>query len=471
MKQIHEIERCLNIGERDIQLYVDMYVDGELKVSKKADSLLINFIEMLFTQMSGQFYTPADSYVYAAGAVTGGGTGTPIVINIDQQPNTGWVGMKCYVAGVEGTVGTNGLFTVQNYSQSPNSITLQNSTGSGTYTKGGSYWLYPNQPLSMGRSYQNLKLYSIRVGMGSGSVSIVDKYLGSSINTGTGYNQLVYNAQTVSQDTSDSVSAQVTMTRTFTNSTGATVTVNEVGLSLAAYDINTNSTHEYLCGRDLITGGIGVNNGATLTVNYRIKTTLGGTGGLVQQFMQQLYRQLAQTTRQVLDITNTNTNWNSNNAVFIACGPGSNSAMNMGSQAYFANVLAQTQGQNLGIVVGTDNTAVAMTDYALHSKIQHGSGSGQLYHYGTIADPLFVDYQNNTVSFNFIRLLENLSPGTVTIKEMGLYTGDSNASSSSDANVIEATHCIERDALASANWITLNPGDIAKVIYKVQITL
>ncbi len=462
MKQIHEVVRELNIGEKDIQLYLDAYVDGELKVSKKADSLLANFIELLYTQMSAIRGTPFDSYTPGLGlGISNVTNASPIVVSVLNVNPTNWIGLPVYISQVEGNTAANGewIISAAGFASPNGTITLQNSTGSGAYTRGGIADVYTTSA-GLNRYYNNFQFNGIRVGRSSGSVTIVDKHLGANIGNGTSYQYLVYNSFIVSQDTADSVSAQVTTTQTYTNQSGATITVSEAGIYLAGLGNLT------LCARDLIPGGIGVNNGATLTVNYRIKTVLGGTGGFLQTFMQQLYRQLSATTRTVMDITNTNRSYAQNTAFYFAAGPGGNSQPNVTNNSY-----PQTVGQNVGIVIGTDNTAVSMTDYALHAKIQHGSGAGQLYHHGVVFDPLFINYTNNTVSFNIIRLFENLSTGSVVIKEMGIYSGANEINNYSFYDVPYYMHCIERDALASPNWVTLNPGDIAKVTYKVQITL
>jgi hypothetical protein len=70
-----------------------------------------------------------------------------------------------------------------------------------------------------------------------------------------------------------------------------------------------------------------------------------------------------------------------------------------------------------GIIVGTGTTPVSVTDYKLASKIAHGNGAGQLYHYSTvISDPTI---NGLGVEQKFTRLFINNSGDPITINEIG----------------------------------------------------
>ncbi len=81
------------------------------------------------------------------------------------------------------------------------------------------------------------------------------------------------------------------------------------------------------------------------------------------------------------------------------------------------NISAGVGDANYGILVGTGNTAVAMGDYALATKINHGTGAGQLqygahaYNAMTGTDPLL---------WTITRSLQNASGGNIVIAEMCL---------------------------------------------------
>jgi hypothetical protein len=73
----------------------------------------------------------------------------------------------------------------------------------------------------------------------------------------------------------------------------------------------------------------------------------------------------------------------------------------------------------IGPVVGTGDTAVTITDYALGAQIAEGTGAGQMEHLGTTISAVTVaaPYASFTVS----RTITNNSGTTITVKECGLY--------------------------------------------------
>jgi hypothetical protein len=75
-----------------------------------------------------------------------------------------------------------------------------------------------------------------------------------------------------------------------------------------------------------------------------------------------------------------------------------------------------------GIVLGTGTNAVAITDYALQTKILHGSGAGQLQY--KIQDFQAYSLVGSTAKFKAARQYENLSGATITINEAGIYVRD-----------------------------------------------
>jgi hypothetical protein len=84
-----------------------------------------------------------------------------------------------------------------------------------------------------------------------------------------------YGALTFGAPSTDNVSiAQFTITRNFANSSGASITVNEIGLYVQSYKLNggPQGVGYFMTIHDVISGGIAVPNGQTLTVNYRPQT-------------------------------------------------------------------------------------------------------------------------------------------------------------------------------------------------------
>jgi len=122
--------------------------------------------------------------------------------------------------------------------------------------------------------------YGIVVGNGTKSVAISDYALASQIAHGTGAGQLDYNVSTISFSVDTSVSpavGKIVLSRTFTNSSGATINITEVGIIARNYwkdNIPTILDTKFLIMRDLLAQTYQVPNGATANVIITIKVVL-----------------------------------------------------------------------------------------------------------------------------------------------------------------------------------------------------
>lgn len=107
------------------------------------------------------------------------------------------------------------------------------------------------------------------VGTGTNAVALADTALQTQIAHGTGAGQLSYGASVVNLPSSDSTSTSLIMTRVFSNGSGGTVTIREIGV----YSLMPSSgTHRFCIIRDVVT--IALANGDQLTLNYIMKTTV-----------------------------------------------------------------------------------------------------------------------------------------------------------------------------------------------------
>jgi hypothetical protein len=98
--------------------------------------------------------------------------------------------------------------------------------------------------------------------------------LGGKIAHGTSSGQLLYGVETVEDVTNPSGNdLQFRVTRTFTNNSGATITVKEVGLLAKKYD-STATLRSFLIARDVLPSAVDVPDGATLTIRYTVKITV-----------------------------------------------------------------------------------------------------------------------------------------------------------------------------------------------------
>jgi hypothetical protein len=133
-------------------------------------------------------------------------------------------------------------------------------TGAGTATLGG---CAPAGEASAG----------IVVGSSDTPVSLSQYSLGALIPHGTGSGQLTYgatNVETLSKDTT----WFFRIVRTFTNSSGASVTVREIGLYVRSGMSSSPYWYSCMLARDVPTSPISVPNGSTLTVRYIISHSL-----------------------------------------------------------------------------------------------------------------------------------------------------------------------------------------------------
>jgi len=115
-------------------------------------------------------------------------------------------------------------------------------------------------------------LYGMVVGTGIGAVAPTNYQLGAIINHGGGAGQLNYGACSVGGAVATPTNSQVTVVRSFTNSSGAAITINEIGIYAWCYDDTTTS--RYFCFvRDLVVPGRVINNLATATATYTLAAT------------------------------------------------------------------------------------------------------------------------------------------------------------------------------------------------------
>ena len=139
------------------------------------------------------------------------------------------------------------------------SVTLV-STGGSTYSTSGSNALNVND----GSNDDN---YGIQIGTGTTAPAITDYRLTSLIPNGISAGQMQYGAVNVMSPVINTTNntGYITVTRAFTNNSGGSITVSEVGLV-------ANYTGQYtLIIHDLLPSPITVPNGSTLSIAYEIQ--------------------------------------------------------------------------------------------------------------------------------------------------------------------------------------------------------
>jgi hypothetical protein len=116
--------------------------------------------------------------------------------------------------------------------------------------------------------------YGIVVGTSNVPNTINTYSLGSKISHGTGSGQLQYGSHTFEDiiNPSENILA-FRIIRVFSNSSGATITVKEVGILISNFDSQSIS-RSYLIARDVLSTPVDVPNGMTLTVRYIFQITV-----------------------------------------------------------------------------------------------------------------------------------------------------------------------------------------------------
>ena len=127
------------------------------------------------------------------------------------------------------------------------------------------YPTYPGLNVSAGVGADT---WGIRIGTGSTAPTINDY----NIQSGIAHAIMNHGAVTFGLPASDASLSQFTVTRDFSNVSGGAVTVNEIALIALLY--KAQNGYAVMIIRDVITGGIAVPNGQTLTINYRVQATI-----------------------------------------------------------------------------------------------------------------------------------------------------------------------------------------------------
>lgn len=151
--------------------------------------------------------------------------------------------------------------------------TLTDETGTGRGFPAHYAWYdFRTQPSTFGDAGDSAQ--GIVVGSSDTANTITTYALGSKISHGTGSGQLYYSAMAYEEVSNPGGSdLQFRMTRTFTNNSGATVTVKEVGLCIQTFD-TSQVGRSFLIARDVLPSPSSIPDGATMTVRYVVKITV-----------------------------------------------------------------------------------------------------------------------------------------------------------------------------------------------------
>jgi hypothetical protein len=139
-------------------------------------------------------------------------------------------------------------------------------------TSGGSYGIsYVDNIIVADGS--NDSHYGILIGSGTSAPSIIDSNLSQVISNGASVGQMQYGAVSVTGAVTNTSTntGYITVTRTFTNNSGSSITVSEVGLVAWSGNFGIQTNQFYLIIHDLLPSPITVPNGSSLSISYEIQ--------------------------------------------------------------------------------------------------------------------------------------------------------------------------------------------------------
>ena len=119
----------------------------------------------------------------------------------------------------------------------------------------------------------SIATYGIQVGIGINAVTINDYVLQTLITHGSTTGKLQYGVMQYGAPAFTSTTGTLRFTRVFGNASGGTITVNEIGLCTRTY-YSPGADKYFLIMRDILSPGVAILNGQSMTLNYNMTTTI-----------------------------------------------------------------------------------------------------------------------------------------------------------------------------------------------------
>jgi len=146
-------------------------------------------------------------------------------------------------------------------------VSLTNTAGGSSNFVSANTAVYLKPPLTFNAD-AGVEVQGVRVGTSDTAFSKLDYELIARIVHGNASGQLLYGATTVEGYVETDAQAYVRIIRGFTNSSGATITVKEIGIAILNRSGTTNAY--FLVCRDVLPSPQSVPDGAALTVRYKV---------------------------------------------------------------------------------------------------------------------------------------------------------------------------------------------------------
>jgi len=243
----------------------------------------------------------------------------------------------------------------------------------------------------------------IVVGTGTGSITEGQYKLDDRIESGTGTGELVMGAMTLNTPVLEGGSYRTSMHKTYTNSSGGSITIRETGLYPAIYTVW--DTYAFHIARDIINKD-GNNIDVIVLDTQAIKFTYNYYFDVSQSFVKGL-------SMLYFNAYNNAASWSARST--------SSGSIALGNQATHHRFDAPAAEDGYGIVVGTSDQAVDIDDWNMVAVVEEGTGAGQLEH-SVISSTSGYETSGEANTFEVTRTFTNSSAGSITIKECGLVT-------------------------------------------------
>ena len=281
--------------------------------------------------------------------------------------------------------------------------------------------------------------------------------------------------------------AYLTQTIGFVNNTAADIVTKEIAWlmrNINNYSYNNSYIEGVLLARDKFSAPITIPVARTLSVSYTVKTTTikhvagqpNDDSGITQNLLLALafINGMSSASRYVITTDNANVSANINEGYlrqFLSVCSGGWSAQPRG---YKETVTSENNLTYLpGLILCSEiNDSMDVTNYAASFPIpngvetyeQGGSTKGKLVYRESWVEPLVLGA--NYVSFDIVRLVENLSGQTVSVRGIALYAQVRNDDS---YNFVTSAMMLAQANLLPADQFDIAPGQMAKVYYTIKV--
>jgi hypothetical protein len=488
------IVQSLDINKQPLHLMVKVSMGGKTVVHQKANSLTVGFLAMLARSMNADEFLREDilsnTYnttrrdlnknipVFNPALNTGANsplpenfpvtsaTGNQITVthstsgrtfDLARNPTTDYVSLRT-IGGNEGNSGTYRILNRTASGTTATVITLEGFTSDGTV---------PTSAYFHGRVAGTSSDVGLVRGMWIGNsnvpVKLQDRFLHGAYTT-----EFAPSGVTISEPNIFQNTGKIIVSQTFTNTSGALQTVNEIGLASRAGNTSSTSVYQWInvetestflnitgypwifIARDIIQPVVVAPSDA-LTIQYEITTNHNGKNGFTSNFIQLLFRQISGTSRVVRDTDNLDKNSDPSTRTFFT-GIGSSK-------------LRRIDSSLIGIQVGTHTGSMATDSYNLLddigvlTRIPSGTVNNTLRYYGTMCEGI-TQVSDNLAYLDLLAVFENQGNVSINVNELGLF---------SDPTGTYAV-CVARSILPEEQRQVVQPGEFLKVIYRISIS-